>query len=487
MSNANMSLLNKARKFLKPLAGFAKSERGNITMMAGLSIIPLLVSGGAAIDYERAVNAGTILQASLDSAALYAVALPDTTDANLTTKAKLYMDQNYKYNGDAVLSSFTVVNGVQNNVRNVTATAQATLKNNFMSLVGIPTTVVKGSSIVLKSGINLEVSMVLDNTGSMGWINPQTGNTAIADLIPAATKFVNLVMPATQGAFYTKIAAIPYNNSVKPPSAAELVAARGSYLAGTSTTPGSATLQFTDMNNTTQTANISACVTERTGAQAYTDVSAALAPLGRQYSNGTDPCSVKPYVPLTTSAATLNATIASMTASNYTAGQVGVAWGWYTLSPNIGLFSAASTGAPYSMVPSSPSYNSATPYANRTRKIMILMTDGEYNSAYADGVFSGQLPAYSNYINYNQSDVNKKVPNNNFAIPQATSMCAAIKATGIEIYVITFQLDPTHPERVAFINSCATNAAHVIDADHTSLDAAFSVIANNINALRITN
>ena len=65
-------------------------------MMAGLSIIPLLVSGGAAIDYERGVNAGTILQASLDSSAFCAVALPDPTNAALTSKAQIYIQKNYE-------------------------------------------------------------------------------------------------------------------------------------------------------------------------------------------------------------------------------------------------------------------------------------------------------------------------------------------------------------------------------------------------------
>ncbi len=364
MSNSHMSIVNTVCKFLKPSARFAKSERGNVSMMAGLSIIPLLVSGGAAIDYERGVNAGTILQASLDSAALYAVSLPDTSNANLTAQAKIYVDQNYKYNGDAVLTNFAVVNGVQNNVRNITATAQATLKNNFMSLVGIPTTVVKGSSTVLKSGINLEVSLVLDNTGSMGWINAKTGNTAIGDLKPAATKFVNLVMPATQGAFYTKIAAIPYNNSVNPGSMAAAIPIRGAVLPGTSTTPGYANLKYTTTGGWLNTVLINQCITERTGPQAYTDASVALAPLGRQYNASVNPCTVTPYVPLTTSASTLNATIASMSAGNWTAGQIGIAWGWYALSPNIGLFSAASTGASYSVVPNSPSYSSSTPYAS---------------------------------------------------------------------------------------------------------------------------
>ncbi len=115
---------------------------------------------------------------------------------------------------------------------------------------------------------------------------------------------------------------------------------------------------------------------------------------------------------------------------------------------------------------------------------MILMTDGEYNSRYANGVFSGP----SNYTNYGSDpDTNILAPNNGDVYTQAKSLCTAIKATGIELYVITFQLDKTKPWRVDLTTSCASDAAHLIDADTTSLDSAFSMIASNINALRITN
>ena len=472
-----MSIWTKAENLLKPLKRFATSERGSISIMAGIAAIPLLVAGGAAIDFERAVNAKAQLLVSLDSAALYAASLPTTDPTALTTAAQMYVQQNYHNNGDAVLSNFAITTSGTT----VTATGQVKLTNYFMSIVGIPTTTVVANSVADKMGINLEVSLVLDNTGSMGSTNPQTGNTAIADLRTSATKFVNMVMPATQGTFYTKIAAIPYNNSVNPGSMAAAAAARGGYLAGTSTTSGYTYLKYTNMNNSKVTSGaITQCVTERLGAQAYTDASATLNPLGRQYSTGTNPCSVTAMLPLSTSAATLNATIASMSSANYTAGQTGVAWGWYTLSPNIGLFSGASLPSGYDKL-------TTTDLTQKVKKIMVLMTDGEYNSAYADGVFSGQLPSYSSYINYNWNEVNIKAPNNNYAIPQATAVCAGIKATGIEVYVITFQLDPSHAERVAFINSCATDAAHVIDADHTSLDAAFTLIANNIKNLRLTN
>ena len=61
-------------KLKQRLKRFASNTRGNVTLMAGISAIPLVIAGGAAIDYERAINAKTQLQASLDSAVLYASA-----------------------------------------------------------------------------------------------------------------------------------------------------------------------------------------------------------------------------------------------------------------------------------------------------------------------------------------------------------------------------------------------------------------------------
>ena len=83
------------------------------------------------------------------------------------------------------------------------------------------------------------------------------------------------------------------------------------------------------------------------GAQAYTDAAVATYPVGRQYGANINPCSVTAYLPLSTNSTTLKSTINSMVAANYTAGQVGIAWGWYTLSPNFGLFTGESVPAGY--------------------------------------------------------------------------------------------------------------------------------------------
>lgn len=112
---------------------------------------------------------------------------------------------------------------------------------------------------------------------------------------------------------------------------------------------------------------------------------------------------------------------------------------------------------------------------------MILMTDGEYNSAYADGVMSGKL----SYVSYNRSKVINKNPDNGDPFVQSKAMCSAIKGSGVELYVITFQLDKSKAERVDLVNSCATDAKHILDADNTSLDAAFGLIANQLQQMRI--
>ena len=135
------------------------------------------------------------------------------------------------------------------------------------------------------------------------------------------------------------------------------------------------------------------------------------------------------------------------------------------------------------MTVGSPSFVATTPNINQVHKVMILMTDGEYNSAYdANGVISSlsSLPG-SGSASY-QSPLASPIGN---SYVQATNMCAAIKASGVEVYVVTFQLNSSIAQRVALVNGCATDANHVIDADSTSPSAAFTTIANQLNAMRI--
>jgi Flp pilus assembly protein TadG len=465
----------------KLVLGFKRllsNEKGNTAIVVGMATVPLMLILGSAVDFENASNTHTELQSSVDTAALYAAALTDTSNDTLTQKAKPFFDSNFKSNGGAATPTFAVTN----NGDSITATASVSVSNSFMILAGIPTTTVGATSVVKKAGVNLEVSLVLDNTGSMNSTNPQTGNSAITDLKAAAAKFVSQVMPTTQGQFYTKIAAIPYNNGVNLGSQA--VTARGATLSGTSTNPGYDNYTFPGCSNQSCnstnpfTIGITNCVTERTGTAAYTDASVATYPVGRgylAYQGTNNPCTVQQMVPLTTSASTLTSTINAMVAGGSTAGQVGIAWGWYALSPNIGMWSGASVPAGYDKL-------TTTDMMSKVKKVMILMTDAEYNSAHYNGVITG-APTVSGSGGY--ADHINQPATNGSVYSQSASMCGAIKASGVEVYVITFQLDASYSQRVDLVTACATDSKHIIDADTTSLDSAFGTIANQIMAMRI--
>ncbi len=453
------------QKFVKSvISAFGKKARqyridqaGNVAMMLGLSAIPMFLAAGSAIDFSRISNTKSNLVAALDSAALYAASLTGKTDAEMKTLARTYFDSNYTNTGDSTVMDFDLVNYADH----VTVTGKANVKTWFMNVAGINNLDVPAKSEVMKSGSSIEVSLVLDNTNSMG-----TG-TKMADLKAAAIDFVDTVVWAGNNPYYSKVAVIPYNNGVNVGAFADV--ARGVIGTGTSTSPGKTNFTFSN-GSTNKTFAISTCASERTGAQAYTDASVVTSKVGMSYPAPGNPCISTQVLPLTNNKVDLKATINSMTAGSSTAGQVGIAWGWYAISPNFGLWSGSSVPASYT--------------ADHLHKIMILMTDAEYNSGYCKGVISG-APTVSG-SGAAADHINCAATNGN-SYTQSTSMCGAIKASGIEVYTIEFELDTTVPARVALMNSCATDAAHRITATNSSdLKKAFQKIAANLLELRLS-
>ena len=174
-------------------------------------------------------------------------------------------------------------------------------------------------------------------------------------------------------------------------------------------------------------------------------------------------------MPLTDDKTALNARIDSMSAVGSTAGHVGVAWGWYTLSPTIGLWSGSSVPAAYG--------------TERLKKIMILMTDAEYNTNYYNGVRSKSSISGSGG---NDTHINTNALNGS-SWTQAKALCAAMKQQDVEIYTIEFELDTSVAARVDLVQNCATDSAHRFNAaSESELNAAFQAIAENLVALRVS-
>ncbi len=232
-------------------------------------------------------------------------------------------------------------------------------------------------------------------------------------------------------------------------------------------TAGCEFYEFTSAANTLQTHRINTCVSERTGTQAYTDAAASGAPLGRVYAPSGNPCPAVQVTPLTSNKTALGAQIALLDDGGSTAGQIGIAWGWYMLSPNFAsLWPTANRPAAY-----------ATP---QTLKVAVIMTDGAFNTGYCKGV-SAKDTGYgssSDRINCNAT--------NGSAFTQAAQLCAAMKARGVVIYTVGFDISPNSDE-ASFMRACANDSAHAqIAATGTALRTAFRQIGDSIGQLRLT-
>ena len=214
----------------------------------------------------------------------------------------------------------------------------------------------------------------------------------------------------------------------------------------------------------------STCVSERTGAQAFTDAAPSVVRLGANYASPDNPCpNGNVVVPLTSDRAMLNTRINALQASGSTGGHVGVAWGWYMLSPNFSyLWPSASQPAAY-----------GTPDVT---KIAVLMTDGEYNSSYCSGVISRNS---TNGSGSTSDHINCDAPNGS-SFYQAEQLCASMKAAGVTVFTVGFDVIDDQRAR-DLVNHCATDAGHVYIADNgTELIEAFTAIGAEISQLRIS-
>lgn len=542
MSSHDSSCDREARRgFLS----FLRGRHGSLLTWAAFLMVPLLSFVGIGSDAARGYLVRARLSQALDAAAL-AAGRAGTDYTKAQTMAQTLFKANFPdgYMG-AVLAgpniSFDTV------AQKVNVSASAALQTYFVHLIGIDTFTVSANSEVTASGINLEVSLVIDVTGSMA-------GQKITDLKAASKNLIDIVIWADQSQYTSKIAMVPWsagvnalgtaaqlrggvaatkaitgatrtnpvvvtsanhgfnngdkvfisgvngmtqirNNVANSPTAttqpqfwvvynktANTFALRrvnnsnangtswGTYSSGgaiSCTTPGCQYQTFTSDAGNWRTFTINTCVTERTGAEAYTDAAPSAAPLGRHYTlNAAVSCPATTLIPLSNDKTALKNAIDAVTATGTTAGQIGTAWAWYTISPNFAyLWPAASQPAAYG--------------AQELAKITIIMTDGEYNTAYCNDVLSADSTGNSNdQINCN--------PNNGDPYTQARGVCDAMKLKGIIVYTVGFQLGGQQ-SAIDVLQYCASDLAHFFQADDgAALYDAFRRIAVNIRKLRIS-
>lgn len=407
------------------------------------------------------------LQDALDAAALYAArsnAVDNTTINSIGNKA---LAANLQLIPGATLASSSF------SLNSDSTKVQAVASVNMPAFAPMEYThqPVSVNAEVTRNGNNLEVAIVLDNTGSMA-------GSPMTSLQSAANQLIDLVVSDTQTPFYSKAAIVPYSNAVNAGTYASAV--RGAVRSATDTNCknganklGCPSYTFKNMYGTNTTFAVSSCVSERTGTHAYDDASYTAGPVGWVYPpSNENHCIAASIQPLTSNKTALHNTISTLTADGSTAGHIGVAWGWYMVSPNWGaLFPSDSRPVAY-----------GTP---NTIKAVVLMTDGAFNTAYCNGVISADSPSgsgsASNHINCNATNGN--------SFSQAQALCTAMKAApnNIIIYTVGFLHGGADPQAQAILANCATDAAHAyLPTTGTDLQVAFQAIAADLNRLRIS-
>ena len=224
---------------------------------------------------------------------------------------------------------------------------------------------------------------------------------------------------------------------------------------------------FENMEGDRTAHQISTCVTERTGGQAYTDATPSTYRVGRNYPGSTNGCLSSTMTPLSSSRTSLKAAVDTYVAQGSTAGQIGIAWGWYMVSPFFN--SVTSAGA-------------ANYSPTEVMKSVVIMTDGEFNTPYCDGVIAQNSGSGSGA----NSEKNGCDANNGDPFAQGRALCDGMKAQNITVYTVGFTITPGGAAD-NMLRYCATNAGNYFNAaSGADLTQAFSAIGRDITRIRIS-
>ncbi len=162
---------------------FCRDDDGTIAPIFGLAAIPLVVSVGAVVDFTNAYDKKTVVQDSMDSAALAAgKKIGSLTMDQLKTDV-----DNYYYSNVGTRLDTPPELQVGLAASTITLTTTLVVPTYFLGIIGIHHLDFNIKSQATLAFGTLEVAMVLDNSGSM-----QT-NSNIATLRTAATNLTNTI------------------------------------------------------------------------------------------------------------------------------------------------------------------------------------------------------------------------------------------------------------------------------------------------------
>lgn len=513
---------------------FQKDTQGSIAIIFALCLSIIIVVVGAAIDFGRWQNARATTLSAMDGAVLaggrYMQLNPGDTNGALAA-ANRYYRENVKDKVSFTNDTVEFVMAESNSV--LTAEGGADVETTFLRFAGLdklsvvnenasdfPRAVIESGGL---GGSNLEVSVMLDVTGSMcdDGVGPCSSGSKIDALKSATQELINIVVKDDQTSHYSKVALVPFSTRVRLaedgmgagimqtltglPSPLSFwnndctswSGSGGGETGGTWTCHSYAPAYKTNWK-------VMPCVTERhfnsgdvfdttdsmpgagnwlnahDGGRALLSWDSSDTAISPTYgTTSADPADHWNYnddgecgdiaegnevMPLSSNKSALLSHVDGLSAYGATGGALGTTWAWYALSPNFAsVFTGEGVPGAYADL------TTAGPGGGPLlRKVAVLMTDGGYN-------------AYRGWKDQPQQEVSDR----------ALEICTAMKTAGVEVYTVGFALNELPADEAAIarttLQSCGTDIEHFYETlTREDLESAFRDISVRLSALRLS-
>ena len=199
-----MSKPRTLESWLHRLGKFRQNQFGNMAAVTAISAIPLMMAGGAAVDFSNWIAVEARLQAAVDSAALAAGRHNSLSTAEKERLATDYFNANFGTPKNAGTPEVTLtLDGSK-----VRVDASVVVDNYLMKAVGRDSQKITTFAEVSKEATNLDVVLVFDNTGSMA------KEQRLSTLKVAATDFVEILFGPRETATTLKVGVVPFSQFV---------------------------------------------------------------------------------------------------------------------------------------------------------------------------------------------------------------------------------------------------------------------------------
>jgi Flp pilus assembly protein TadG len=435
---------------------FRRDQRGNVLMLFGLALVPLMGVIGVAIDYSRASNARQALNAAIDSAALMAARdAQKLTDGQLRTRIEAWIRDNLPPDVKSQFGSATVT--IDRTARTIKIEANAVVPTTISSVLGM-TQIPVGTNSQSTWGTNkIELALVLDNTGSM------SSSSKMTNLKTASKSLLKIMKDAAITTDQIRVSIVPFNTQVRiARSFKDETWLRYGLTRNVTCDKGikncyvnNTNIRVSDTGNLDCDSNGRTCVYKTVTKSNWSSNQGCVTDRDQNYDTtdgGSYSASAQQYpafwcvqtslaetMPLSSDWTALSARIDTMTPAGNTNVTIGAMWGWATLTP----------GAPFTEAKPSTEPN--------LKKYMILLTDGDNTE---------------NRFTASGSDIDARTK----------LACTNAKAAGISLYTIRV-IDGD----ADLLRGCATTPSMYYDVQNAEqLDPIFKAIASEISAVRLT-